>query len=50
MNIRLNGAKRGAFIAKINSLMQEFHHVSADIFLRYQSVWIQHVGLVLAQL
>ena len=26
--------KRGAFIGKVNSLLQEFHHVQPDIFLR----------------
>ena len=26
--------KRGSFIAKINSLLQEFHHVSSNIFLK----------------
>ena len=31
--------KRGAFIGKINSLMQEFHHVSPDIFIKLMKTY-----------
>ena len=31
--------KRGAFIGKINSLMQEFHNVSSEIFLKLMNTY-----------
>jgi hypothetical protein len=31
--------KRGAFIGKINSLLQEFHHVNPDVFIRLMNTY-----------